>query len=152
LSLCDQYTGRAKALCNRYCYAQDCYSPDISVVPSAVCNRAYADFVALTGEEPGCVKPCPCFDASTFANEPFYCESFAEGSLFLSNNPNVDELGTVYAFALTVDFRRCDLGVDTVGNGNFEDYEVTFAALSQTQADTCLSILLASGCQPFEQE
>ena len=150
LDLCEKYEGNAKAksLCRRYCYAQDCYSPDIHIVPTAVCDKVYQEFLALTGEEPICIKPCPCFDAATFADGNFYCTSVEEGSLFVKNDPNIGEpSGTIIAVAATVGVRTCTIvkGIFSVGQVD----SILAGALSQIQAETCLGVLLNSGCQPF---
>jgi hypothetical protein len=85
-NLCNAYQGNVKALCTRYCYAQDCYLTDSGTkVPNKVCNKVYSDFVAATGVEPPCTKPCPCYDAATFAGKTWYCGSYGPASLFVSD-------------------------------------------------------------------
>ena len=141
--LCDGYVGGAKALCNMYCGELDCYSTE--GIRDVVCEKYYNDFVAETGEQPPCAKPCPCFDASNFAGLDLYCQSFEPGTLLVTDNPAFPESNAVniIATADAVGLSSCQLTTD-IGSGT----PVTvFASIPTNQAKTCLDILYGTGCR-----
>ena len=149
-NVCDAYQGNVKSLCKRYCYAQDCYLIDTgTIVPSTVCNKVYSDFVAATGVEPPCTKPCPCFDADTFAGKTLYCDSYAPDSLFVADSPDANQGATADFIAVVVAEgpRNCAL-ITNILSGNLV---ILRSALSQAQADTCLALLYETGCLPFDE-
>jgi hypothetical protein len=141
-ALCDGYEGGAKSLCSTYCIEQKCYLTEGML--DAVCEKNYNDFVAETGEEPPCTKPCPCFDANTFAGLDLYCDSYAPDSLFVTDYPIVGE-SEVIAVANKKDLNSCQL-VTNIWSGS---PVIVFALLNPDQADTCLDILHGTGCRPL---
>ena len=60
--VCDQYKGRDFGLCNAYCEAQDCESPDAD---KKSCDGLRAKFLSYTGETRFPCEPsrCPCWDS-----------------------------------------------------------------------------------------
>ena len=144
-NVCDAYQGNVKSLCKRYCYAQDCYLIDTgTIVPSTICNKVYSDFVAATGVEPPCTKPCPCFDADTLAGKTLYCHSYAPNSFYVTDSLDTTDL---IAFAFAEDStRNCALTTNIL-SGNIGRL---LAPLTQAQADNCLALLYGTDCIPYE--
>lgn len=61
-TVCDVFSGAAFGLCNAYCEAMDCDSPNPHASPTA-CARVAANFERHTGMAPPCaVSPCDCPD------------------------------------------------------------------------------------------
>jgi len=63
--VCDGHTGKAYGLCNAYCEAMDCDSPDRKASPKA-CAQTLANYQKLMDVKPPCYAPvnaaaCPCF-------------------------------------------------------------------------------------------
>jgi hypothetical protein len=60
-TVCDQETGAAFGLCNAYCEAMDCDSPDHRASANA-CANVKRNFVKKTGRPLPCDVQCPCGD------------------------------------------------------------------------------------------
>ena len=148
--LCDAYEGNVKSLCDTYCNAQACYLGEGTNVVDPVCEQIYDDFVAETGEEPPCTKPCPCFDADTFDGMDLHCGSYDQGSLFVTDSPTATDgpgKPNLIAVANTDSVLSCALYTNMLS----DDSGVVQAILSPAQAETCLAVLHGTGCRPFEE-
>ena len=58
-TVCDGQTGAAYGLCNAYCEAMDCDSPEPQASPTA-CSRVQANYQRITGQPLPCDVACPC--------------------------------------------------------------------------------------------
>ena len=59
-TVCDNETGAAFGLCNAYCEAMDCDSPDHHASDQA-CASVRSNFERKTGRPMPCEATCPCF-------------------------------------------------------------------------------------------
>lgn len=58
-TVCDGQTGAAYGLCNAYCEAMDCDSPDPQASATA-CGRVRTNYTRITGQPLPCDVTCPC--------------------------------------------------------------------------------------------
>lgn len=65
-TICDSYSGAAFGLCNAYCEAMDCESPEPHASATA-CDRVGSHFRRITGSDLPCEATCPCTDLPLFA-------------------------------------------------------------------------------------
>ena len=66
-TVCDNETGAAYGLCNAYCEAMDCDSPEPHASATA-CSKVGSHFERITGSDLPCNATCPCTAAlSLFA-------------------------------------------------------------------------------------
>jgi hypothetical protein len=65
-TICDSYSGAAFGLCNTYCEAMDCESPEPHASATA-CSRVGDHFRRITGSDLPCEATCPCTALPLFA-------------------------------------------------------------------------------------
>ena len=71
--VCDGQTGAAFGLCNAYCEAMDCDSPNVQASPQA-CAKVASKFENITGFAPPCVTPPPPPDTCSSTDQCLACE------------------------------------------------------------------------------
>lgn len=150
-SYCDQYDTNAKALCIKYCYAQDCYLGEGASVPGQVCSSMKEDFIEATGEmDFPCERPCPCW-SKVPEGLPF-CQASTDGTfIFISD----DEFGFLSQEAYAVSTFNNPICLSG-GLAGSTDGEAVFVGgiITDAQAETCRSIITASydesQCTPLE--
>ena len=80
-SECDQYNGKAKRLCVKFCEAKDCDEYDESDAPRG-CARIKAKFQKITGKYSlPCEDRCPCWEESEL-------DSVRSASLMMLSSPS----------------------------------------------------------------
>lgn len=155
-NVCDPWSGESQAfgLCNAYCEAMDCDSPDVKASERA-CERKFMQFMQLTGEAPPCTGlSCPCNGSADF---PFFTS-------FLSATPPVIEscmssqTGTSISVVLNTLFEsaEADGEVDMEGScGSSADNGGVPLPVTPEEGEVCALLLLMAAedqevtCEPL---
>jgi len=141
-SICDNYEKNAKALCNLYCQAHDCYLDEDEInVPAEVCESVYDRFMDETEEEPPCVKPCPCWDASDFVDTDLTCTFFPrpDGEGGISQVTDGDLIAGEASF-LAFASESADFPICAIGDPNSPTADI-LGFLTTEQAEACVGII-----------
>lgn len=125
-TICDDQTGAAYGLCNAYCEAMDCDSPEVQASPKA-CSKVLANFLRHTGEMPPCDVTCPCTEAlplfAAFVNGTETIEACISGD----GSTNVG--GPSGYVSVMADLTCSDNG------------EAPFISLTEAEANVCRDLL-----------
>lgn len=142
--VCAGLSGDAYGICNAYCEAMDCDSPERKASERA-CEQKYQKFRELTDEDPPCGVACPCIgrDFPVFT-------SFADGTREIT--ACTLEVMDPETTLMTIDSSAAGADVFIVGeNATCEASDpVPVPALSEedfitpAQASACIALLVAA--------
>ena len=137
---CAGLDGNAYGLCNAYCEAMDCDSPNQPASERA-CERKFQQFQLLTGEVPPCEGvTCPCIDDQY----PIFT-SFADGSRLITgcsvdDTPGDSMVMTIDSSLASATVTIVDGEVPTCAAADSPDFETLM--ITKEQAMECGALLV----------